>query len=64
VLLISCATDNTILYNIYFTNPLFAILGGAYGVAWAQSHAAPEPARTNVCNSSIAQVRVRRAAFG
>ena len=38
VLFISCATDNTILYNIYYMNLLFAVLGGAYGVAWAESH--------------------------
>lgn len=43
VLFISCATDNTILYNIYYTNLLFAVLGGAYGVTWAESHAPERP---------------------
>jgi hypothetical protein len=31
-LLISSLSDNTISYHTYFTNPLFAILGAAYGV--------------------------------
>jgi len=34
-MLVSSATDNTILYNIYFTDSLFAILGAAYGVTAA-----------------------------
>jgi O-antigen ligase len=32
-MLITCATDNTLLYNTYYTNPLFALLGAAHGVA-------------------------------
>jgi len=36
MLLASSFFENTITYHIYFTNPLFAILGGAYGVLWAE----------------------------
>lgn len=46
-MLVSSATDNTILYNIYFTDSLFAILGAAYGVTAAVNagaHRAAEPA--------------------
>jgi hypothetical protein len=39
-LFISSCTDNTITYHIYFTNPLFAILGAAYGVVAAESEPA------------------------
>ena len=35
-MLISCVTDNTILYHMYVTNPLFALMGAAYGAAWAE----------------------------
>jgi O-antigen ligase len=35
-LLMSCFTDNTITYHIYFTNPLFVVLGAAYGVYFAE----------------------------
>jgi O-antigen ligase len=38
VMLISCTTDNTIVYNLLFTNPLFALLGAGFGVAWAERH--------------------------
>jgi hypothetical protein len=31
-LLITCLTDNTITYNLFYTDPLFAMLGAAYGV--------------------------------
>lgn len=31
VLLITAATDNTLIYNLLFTNPLFALIGAAYG---------------------------------
>lgn len=34
--LISCITDNTILYHMYVTNPLFALMGAGYGAAWAE----------------------------
>lgn len=43
-LLISCATDNTILYNIYYTDLLFAIIGGAYGVLAASTSGGHAPA--------------------
>jgi O-antigen ligase len=33
VLMITSFTDNTLSYNLWYMNPLFAILGGAYGVA-------------------------------
>ena len=33
VLLLVSITDNPITYNVWFTNPLFAVLGSAYGVA-------------------------------
>jgi len=44
-MLISCGTDNTILYNVYYTNLLFALIGGAYGVyaATTSDEALPEP---------------------
>jgi len=42
-MLVSSATDNTILYNIYYTDLLFAVLGAAYGVtAAATAGAVPE----------------------
>jgi len=33
VLIITCFTDNTLIYNLAFTSPLFAVMGAAYGVA-------------------------------
>lgn len=33
LLLLTSATDNTISYNLGFNNPLFALLGAAYGVS-------------------------------
>lgn len=35
-LLITCVTDNTITYNLFYTDPLFALLGSAYGLLAAQ----------------------------
>lgn len=35
-LLISCLTDNTIVYHVYYVNPLFAVMGAAFGVAGAK----------------------------
>lgn len=35
-MLITCITDNTIVYNVFYTDPLFALLGGAFGVALAE----------------------------
>jgi hypothetical protein len=35
-LLITCLTDNTITYNLFYTDPLFAMLGSAYGLLAAQ----------------------------
>ncbi len=37
-LLLTCSTDNTIIYHMFYMNPLFALLGAAYGVAWAEQH--------------------------
>ena len=34
-LLITCATDNTLIYNLYYTDPLFALIGAVYGVVLA-----------------------------
>jgi len=31
-LLITCITDNTITYNLFYTDPLFALLGAVYGL--------------------------------
>ncbi len=31
-LLITCLTDNTITYNLFYTDPLFALMGSAYGL--------------------------------
>jgi hypothetical protein len=31
---LTSATDNTLTYNLWYTNPLFAALGGAYGTAF------------------------------
>jgi O-antigen ligase len=36
-LLITCISDNTIVYNAFYTDPLFVVLGAAYGVAIAES---------------------------
>jgi hypothetical protein len=33
VLMISALTDNTLSYNLWYMNPLFAVMGAAYGVA-------------------------------
>ncbi len=33
VFLISAATDNPLIYNLWYMDPLFAVLGAAYGVA-------------------------------
>ncbi len=35
-LLITCITDNTITYNLFYTDPLFAMLGSAYGLLASQ----------------------------
>jgi O-antigen ligase len=35
-LLITCLTDNTLVYNMLYTDPLFALLGAAYGAASAE----------------------------
>ena len=32
-LLIASLTDNTIVYNLWYMNPLFAVMGAAYGVS-------------------------------
>lgn len=37
-LILTCMTDNTLVYHVYYNNPLFVLLGAAYGVAWAQRH--------------------------
>ena len=29
----SSTTDNVLVYNLWYTNPLFALIGAAYGVA-------------------------------
>jgi O-antigen ligase len=39
VFLIMACTDNPLTYNVWFTNPVFVLLGGAYGVLRAQSEA-------------------------
>jgi hypothetical protein len=31
--MISALTDNTLSYNLWYMNPLFAVMGAAYGVA-------------------------------
>lgn len=33
VFMITSATDNTLIYNVWYMNPLFALMGAAYGVA-------------------------------
>lgn len=45
-LLISATTDNTIVYNVFYTNLLFLILGAGYGVSLAENKVAacPSPA--------------------
>jgi O-antigen ligase len=35
VFLIAAATDNPLIYNLWYMDPLFAVLGAAYGVAGA-----------------------------
>jgi hypothetical protein len=35
-LLITCLTDNTITYNLFYTDPLFALLGSGYGLYWSE----------------------------
>jgi O-antigen ligase len=36
-MLVTCMTDNTLLYNTFYTNPMFALLGAAHGVASSSS---------------------------
>jgi hypothetical protein len=38
-MLLTCATDNTLIYHVYYNNPLFVLVGAAYGVAWAERQA-------------------------
>ncbi len=46
VFLMTSATGNTLVYNIWFVNPLFATMGAAYGVAVStRSTVSPLPAR-------------------
>ncbi len=40
VMVLTCATDNTLIYHVYYNNPLFVLMGAAYGVAWAERQAA------------------------
>ena len=35
IMLFTSATDNTLVYNLCYTDPLFALMGGAYGAAAA-----------------------------
>jgi O-antigen ligase len=44
-LLISCAASNTLVYTVLFMNPLFALLGAAYGASWAESQRETELVR-------------------
>jgi hypothetical protein len=39
VFAINACTDNPLQYNLWFTNPLFALIGACYGVARAGSSA-------------------------
>ena len=39
-MLTTCTTDNTLVYNVFFMNPLFAILGSAVALAIAEQ---PQP---------------------
>jgi O-antigen ligase len=36
-LLITSTTDDTLIYNAFYTDPLFVVLGAAYGVSIAES---------------------------
>ena len=38
--LITALTDNTLMYNLWFTNPLFTMIGAVYGLAAVESGAA------------------------
>ncbi|MEX2285631.1 MAG: O-antigen ligase family protein, partial [Planctomycetaceae bacterium] len=35
-MLVTCLTDNTITYNLFYTDPLFAVIGSAAGVLWTE----------------------------
>lgn len=68
-MLISCLTDNTMIYTTLYTNPLFALLGAAYGAAWferqqATSASAIEPAESRRVSSRLISRRARRGAPG
>jgi O-antigen ligase len=52
-MLISCLTDNTLIYTVLYTDPLFALLGAAYGAAWYERQPATPVA-------TIAPGRIRR----
>ncbi len=40
VALLISTTDNILIYNVYYMNPLFALMGAAYGVAFARNQLA------------------------
>lgn len=67
-LLLSCTTDNTIIYHVYYNNPLFALVGAAYGVAWAERRArgpaASAPVTLEVTSWGSRLQSVDRAALG
>ena len=51
-LVITCCTDNTLIYNLWYTNPLFALLGAAYGAArTVDSSGNPITSRGERCES-------------
>jgi O-antigen ligase len=61
VMLISCFTDNTIVYNVLFTNPLFALIGAGFGVQWAEQHGLVDLERDAISRSGdAATVRSRK----
>jgi O-antigen ligase len=47
VLAITAFTDNTLSYNLWFMNPLFAVMGASYGVS-ARSASASSPSNPQV----------------
>jgi O-antigen ligase len=64
-MLISCFTDNTLVYTVLYTNPLFAVLGAAYGAAWVERQGTveaemlPDQLRTNALAANPRRQRRR-----
>ena len=60
-LLVSSASDNTIIYNIYYTNLLFALIGAANGVFAASTASEQKPETSKIIELGSLGFGTRRA---